>query len=138
MAKRKIPAPQPSPETQAFWDAAAQGRFLVRRCTACGKAHWYPRPMCPFCWSEKTEWVEASGRGRIYSYSVMRRAPEPYVVAYVTLAEGPTMLTNLIDCDFDALAETATRLGRYEFLFTMAPLILEHATASPVNPLALF
>ena len=104
MAKRKIPAPQPSPETQAFWDAAAQGRFLVRRCTACGKAHWYPRPMCPFCWSEKTEWVEASGRGRIYSYSVMRRAPEPYVVAYVTLAEGPTMLTNLIDCDFDALA----------------------------------
>jgi hypothetical protein len=104
MVKRKIPAPQPSPETQAFWDAAAQGRFLIRRCTACGKAHWYPRPMCPFCWSEKTEWVEASGRGRIYSYSVMRRAPEPYVVAYVTLAEGPTMLTNLIDCDFDALA----------------------------------
>jgi uncharacterized OB-fold protein len=104
MVKRKIPAPQPSPETQAFWDAAAQGRFLIRRCTACGKAHWYPRPMCPFCWSEKTEWVEASGRGRIYSYSVMRRAPEPYVVAYVTLAEGPTMLTNLVDCDFDALA----------------------------------
>jgi uncharacterized OB-fold protein len=104
MAKRKIPAPQPSPETQAFWDAAAQGRFLIRRCTACGKAHWYPRPMCPFCWSEKTEWVEASGRGRIYSYSVMRRAPEPYVVAYVTLAEGPTMLTNLVDCDFDVLA----------------------------------
>jgi uncharacterized protein len=104
MAIRKIPAPKPMPETQAFWDAAAQGRFLIGRCTGCGKAHWYPRKTCPFCWSEKTDWVEASGRGKIYSYSVMRRAPEPYVVAYVTLAEGPTMLTNLVDCDFDALA----------------------------------
>ena len=101
---RKIPAPKPTPETQAFWDAAAQGRFLIGRCTACGRAHWYPRTTCPFCWSEKTEWVEASGRGRIYSYSVMRRAPEPFVVAYVTLAEGPTMLTNLVDCDFETLA----------------------------------
>jgi len=104
MAMRKIPAPKPNPETQAFWDATAQGRFLIRRCTACGKAHWYPRKACPLCWGEKTEWVEASGRGTIYSYSVMRRAAEPYVVAYVTLAEGPTMLTNLVDCDFDALA----------------------------------
>ena len=100
---RKIPAPKPTPETRVFWDAAAQGKFLIGRCTACGKAHWYPRTTCPFCWSE-TEWVEASGRGKIYSYSVMRRAPEPYVVAYVTLAEGPTMLTNLVDCDFNALA----------------------------------
>jgi uncharacterized protein len=101
---RKIPAPTPTPETRVFWDAAAQGKFLLRRCTACGRAHWYPRPICPFCFSAATEWVEASGRGTIYSYSVMRRAPEPYVIAYVTLEEGPTMLTNLVDCDFDALA----------------------------------
>jgi uncharacterized OB-fold protein len=101
---RKIPAPKPTPETQAFWDAAAQGKFLLRRCTACGRAHWYPRTICPFCFSAATEWVEASGRGKIYSYSVMRRAPEPYVVAYVMLEEGPTMLTNLIECDFAALA----------------------------------
>ena len=103
MPARKIPAPTPSPDTQAFWDAAAQGRFLIRRCKICNRAHWYPRPYCPFC-SGETDWVEASGRGTIYSYSVMRRAPEPYVVAYVTLEEGPTMLTNLVDCDFDALA----------------------------------
>jgi uncharacterized protein len=99
---RKIPAPTPNPETQGFWDAAAQGKFLVRRCRGCGKAHWYPRAICPFC-SGETEWVEASGRAKIYSFSVMRRAPEPYAVAYVTLAEGPTMLTNLVDCDLDAL-----------------------------------
>jgi uncharacterized OB-fold protein len=100
---KKIPAPNPAPETQAFWDAAARGKFLIRRCTACGRAHWYPRSTCPFCWGD-TEWVEATGRGRIYSYSVMRRAPEPYAIAYVTLEEGPTMLTNLVDCDFGALA----------------------------------
>jgi uncharacterized OB-fold protein len=105
MAKtaRKIPTPQPNPETQAFWDAAATGKFMLRKCLACGKAHWYPRAICPFCSSEKTEWVEASGTGTIYSFSVMRRVPEPYAIAYVTLAEGPTMITNLIDCDFDAL-----------------------------------
>jgi len=104
MAKqRTVAAPAPHPDTQEFWDAAAAGRFLIRRCGACGKAHWYPRPICPFC-SGETAWVEASGRGTIYSYSVMRRAEAPYVIAYVTLAEGPTMLTNLVGCDPDALA----------------------------------
>jgi uncharacterized OB-fold protein len=102
-AERKIPAPQPNPETQGFWDAAKQGKFVIRRCRSCGKAHWYPRAICPFCASQETEWVEASGRAKIYSYSVMRRVPEPYAIAYVTLAEGPTMLTNLVDCDLDAL-----------------------------------
>jgi uncharacterized OB-fold protein len=99
-----IPAPLPHPDTQAFWDAAASGRFLIRTCSECGKAHWYPRSICPFCCSDRTEWVTASGEGRIYSYSVMRRADPPYAIAYVTLAEGPTLLTNLVDCDFDALA----------------------------------
>ncbi len=105
MAKQRvIPAPLPHPETQAFWDAARAGRFLIKRCGGCGKAHWYPRTMCPFCSSVDTRWVEASGDGTIYSYSVMRRADPPYVIAYVTLAEGPTMLTNLVDCDPEALA----------------------------------
>jgi uncharacterized OB-fold protein len=102
--QRAIPGPLPHPETQAFWDAARAGRFLIKTCGGCGKAHWYPRTICPFCCSTDTHWVEASGNGTIYSYSVMRRADPPYVIAYVTLAEGPTMLTNLVDCDVDALA----------------------------------
>jgi uncharacterized protein len=101
--ERKIPAPIPSVETQAFWTAAGENRFIVRKCMACGKAHWYPRAICPFCASDRTEWVDASGHGTIYSYSVMRRVPEPYAIAYVTLAEGPTMLTNIVECDLDAL-----------------------------------
>ncbi len=95
--------PQPAPETEAFWAAAREGRFLVRRCRSCGRAHWYPRTHCPFCTSADTEWVEASGDGIIYSYSVMRRTDPLYVMAYVTLAEGPTMMTNIVDCDPEAL-----------------------------------
>ena len=102
MADRKIPAPTPSPETAEFWQAAAQGRLLLRRCTACGKTHWYPRAICPHCLGD-TAWEEADGSGVIYSYTVMRRAPEPYAVAYVTLDAGPTLLSNIVGCDFDAL-----------------------------------
>ena len=104
MAERKLPAPQPSPETEPYWQGAAQGKLMVKRCAACGEHHHYPRALCPFCFSDRTEWHEASGNGVIYSYSVMRRAPEPYAIAYVTLAEGPTMMTNIVDCDLDRLA----------------------------------
>jgi uncharacterized OB-fold protein len=101
--ERKLPAPAVSVETKAYWDAAAQGKLLIKKCTACGQLHHYPRTICPFCFSDRTEWVEASGKGTIYSYSVMRRAPVPYAMAYVTLAEGPRMVTNIVDCDFDKL-----------------------------------
>ncbi|HEX5453260.1 MAG TPA: Zn-ribbon domain-containing OB-fold protein [Stellaceae bacterium] len=103
MADRKIPAPQPNPETQQFWDAAAEGKLLYKRCAACGEAHFYPRAACPFCFSDRTEWREASGSGTIYTYSVMRRAPIPYAIAYVELAEGPRIMSNIVDCDLDAI-----------------------------------
>lgn len=103
MAARPIPAPIVTVESEPFWNAARQGRFVVPTCGACGKAHWYPRAVCPFCGAEKVEWRAASGAGTIYSFSVMRRAKEPYAIAYVTLAEGPTMLTNIVECDFDTL-----------------------------------
>ena len=101
--ERKIQAPQPNLETKAFWDAAAEGKLMIGKCAACGQVHYYPRAICPHCLSDKTELQQASGNGTIYTYSVMRRAKEPYAIAYVTLAEGPTMMTNLVDCDFDAL-----------------------------------
>jgi uncharacterized OB-fold protein len=100
---RTIPTPPVSPETRPFWDAAEEGRLLIKRCTACGRPHHYPRSICPFCWSDRTEWVAASGRGTIYSYSVMRRVPVPYAIAYVTLDEGITMMTNIIDCDLEGI-----------------------------------
>jgi uncharacterized OB-fold protein len=98
MAERTYIEPNPSAETSPFWDAAREGRLLVKRCTACGKAHWYPRTVCPFCSSRDTEWIAASGEGTVYACTRMRRADPPYVMAYVTLAEGPTMMTNLVGC----------------------------------------
>jgi len=101
--ERKIPAPVVNPETKPFWDAASEGRLLLKKCLACGAFHYYPRAICPFCGSDRTEWHTASGRGSLYSYSVMRRAPIPYAIAYVTLDEGVTMMTNIVDCDLDGL-----------------------------------
>lgn len=104
VSTREFPAPVPNIETQPFWDAAKEGRLLIKHCADCGKVHWYPRAICPFCHSPKTLWKQASGKGTIYTYSVMRRAAAPFAAAYVTLEEGPAMLTNIVDCDLDALA----------------------------------
>ena len=110
MTAMRFDLPQPDLETQPFWDAAKDGRLLIKRCTDCGKFHFYPRPFCPHCWSESVEWVEASGRATLYTWSVVMRNdlppfPErvPYVAAVVDLAEGPRMMTNVVDCDHDAL-----------------------------------
>ena len=101
--ERAIPAPPVTPETRPFWEAAARGELLVKGCAACGQVHFYPRAICPFCGSDRTEWRRASGRGTVYSYSVMRRAEVPYAIAYVTLEEGPAMVTNIVDCDLDGI-----------------------------------
>ena len=102
-AQRPIMPITRDPETQAFQSAAAEGRFLVPQCNACGRFHWHPRPLCPFCFSDKVAWRDGSGRGTIYTYTVMRRAKPVYAIGYVKLDEGPTMLTNIVDCDFDAV-----------------------------------
>jgi uncharacterized protein len=98
-----IPSPPINPENKPFFDAAREGRLLIKRCLACAEHHYYPRAHCPFCGSPRTEWVESCGHGSIYSFSVMRRVTEPYAIAYVTLDEGVSMLTNLVDCDFERL-----------------------------------
>lgn len=93
---RRIPAPRTLPDTLAYWLAADEGRLLVKRCTDCGEAHYYPRDLCPFCLSPATEWSEAAGTGSVYSFSSMGQGEEAHTLAYVTLDEGPTMLTNLV------------------------------------------
>lgn len=89
--------------TEPFWAAAKEGVLKFRRCTACAKPNWYPRAVCPYCFGD-TDWEASKGTGEIYSVSVTRRAgPIPYAIAYVRLDEGVTMLTNITDCDLDAL-----------------------------------
>jgi len=102
---RKIHPPAVNVETERFWKAAEAGKLLYGFCLACSEPHYYPRSFCPFCFSERVEWREARGSATVYSYSIMYRTPtDPYVIAYVTLAEGPRLLTNLVDCDLKKIA----------------------------------
>lgn len=116
-ADRPLTDPVPDPDTQHFWDEAGKGRFLLRRCQACGETHWYPRIVCPHCMSLDTEWVESRGTGEVHAYSVLRRVPVPYALAYVKLDEGPLMMTNIVDCELDAV-----HIGqRVEVTFQQSP-----------------
>ena len=102
--ERKIPPPAVNAENKAFFDAAANGKLVLKYCTGCKEFHHYPRAICPHCFSDRTEWREAKGTGTIYTWSVLRRGvPAPYCIAYVTLEEGVSMLTNIVDCDLDAV-----------------------------------
>ena len=109
---RSLPAPAPAvnPETSEFWAATADGRLLLKRCLDCGSVIWYPRAICPECSSLATEWVAASGLGRVYSYTVNHRGEGayadavPYVLAYVELDEGPRIMTNIVGADDADLA----------------------------------
>jgi uncharacterized OB-fold protein len=95
---RRIPAPRALPESLPYWVAADEGRLLIKRCRACGEVHHYPRDICPHCLSEHTEWLEASGQGTVYSFSTMGQGEAAYTLAYITLDEGITMMSNLVDC----------------------------------------
>lgn len=96
MAERILPAPGVTPETALFVAAAREGRFVLPWCDDCGRTHWYPRAVCPHCFSTRLQWQPASGRGTVHSHSTMQRVDPPYTLAYVTLDEGPMMLTNLV------------------------------------------
>ena len=91
-----------NPETKPFFDGCAAGKLVLPRCKDTGKFIWYPRGISPFTFGP-VEWVEVSGKGTIYTFSVMQRADPPYAIAYVELAEGPRMMTNIVDCDLATL-----------------------------------
>jgi uncharacterized OB-fold protein len=100
---RKIPSPEINPETNEYWSAIQNRKLLLKRCADCNSFHYYPRALCPECFSDRTEWVETKGRGTIYSFSIMRRVPQPYAIAYVKLDEGVAMMTNIVDCDLNSI-----------------------------------
>ncbi len=104
MSERTYPDPTITLENEKYFQGCGDGKLLLKRCGACGETHFYPRAICPLCFSDNTEWYAASGKGRIYSYSVTRRAEVPFAIAYVTLEEGVTMLSNIVEADLDALA----------------------------------
>ena len=92
------------PENRPFWEAAAKNRLLLKRCQACSQFHFYPRVRCPFCMSDRTEWVESAGRGTIYSFTVVPKAPAPTALAVIELEEGVRLTSVVLDADVRALA----------------------------------
>ncbi|SMQ17063.1 hypothetical protein SAMN06272771_3445 [Streptomyces sp. Ag82_O1-12] len=115
MTGHRFDRPEPDAFTRTYWDAAAEGRLLIRRCGDCGRAHHYPREFCPHCWSENVTWETASGRATLYTWSVVHRNdlppfPDrvPYVAAVVELAEGPRMMTEIVDAGESSSATLAS------------------------------
>jgi len=102
-----LPAGRPplNEEATPFWEASAEGRLVVPVCDACGHHIWYPRSWCPVCGSDTVTWTELSGEGTVYACTVIRKGmgpwadAAPYVAAYVELAEGPRVLTNIVTTD---------------------------------------
>ena len=97
-------------ETAPYWEGTKAGKVLIKKCRSCGRAYFYPRNHCPTCWSTDTEWVESTGRGTVYTFTVVYqndlppfRDRVPYVVAIVELDEGPRIETNIVECPFDEL-----------------------------------
>lgn len=105
------PLPKITSLTQPFWEAAAKKKLALQRCTACGSFIWCPRPVCGECGTDRLEWTPLSGRGTVYSFTVIRevvgrglKAFEkeiPYVVAWIDLEEGPRFCSNVIGCPIE-------------------------------------
>jgi uncharacterized OB-fold protein len=94
--------PQPTPETQHFWDGTRAGELRLQRCNDCGKVYFPPRSFCPACAKRDVSVFAASGKGRLYSYVIHHRPvpgfTPPYAIAVVELDEGPRLMTNITGC----------------------------------------
>ena len=100
------PLPEPTSFSKPFWDGAKRHELLIQQCKDCQKFVFYPKVICPFCLSDRLEWVKASGRGKVYSYMVVYSyQPQvfaedvPYVVAIIDLEEGVRLMSNVVECD---------------------------------------
>jgi len=100
------PIPPMTAWSAPYWKAARDGKLMIQQCADCGRNTFYPRVVCPFCFSDRLNWIESSGRGTVYSFSVVENnAPSafmhdaPFVIAIVRLGEGVQMMTNIVGCD---------------------------------------
>ncbi|SAI65317.1 Predicted nucleic-acid-binding protein containing a Zn-ribbon [Bordetella ansorpii] len=100
---------QPAGPEKHYHDLLSQGRFQIQRCHACKQAVFYPRAICPHCGDPRLDWFTPSGKGTVYSTTVVRRRAEhggDYNVALVDLAEGPRMMSRV-----DGIAPEAVKIG---------------------------
>ena len=99
------PLPTVVGETKPFWDSCRQGKLLIQKCDRCAEYQFYPRGFCSNCWSNDIRWVQSSGKGTVWTFTItyQNRTPgfdsAPYVLALVELEEGVKMFTNIVECD---------------------------------------
>jgi uncharacterized OB-fold protein len=99
------PIPQPDDASRPFFEGAQRGELMIQRCTACGAYLAPGSRACTECMSEALEWTPASGRATLFTFAIMHQRYHPgffeelpYNIAVVELAEGPRMMTNIVDC----------------------------------------
>ncbi|MET3473458.1 putative OB-fold protein [Novosphingobium sp. 1529] len=99
-AAAKAPGIIIQPDAARYFEAAASGVLMIKQCHACGQAHFYPRQACPFCSSQDTAWIESSGSGTVYTYTVLRKGhPGPSIPVFIALDEGPTLLARMVGAE---------------------------------------
>ena len=105
MAEYNKPLPVPSKDSEEFWQACKRHELVVQKCRDCGRVRFYPRVACPACMSADSEWIKASGKGTVYSFSVLNRGPTeafkaecPYTLALIELEEGVRLTSNVVGC----------------------------------------
>lgn len=109
MSKRVLPVPNSYMDTELFWQAAKEKKYLLQRCDDTGRFQYPPRPISLYTGSRRLSWVEVEGRGRLYSWTLTRvgwpghEDRVPYICAYVKLDEGVRVLCNLVNCDAEQL-----------------------------------
>ena len=103
---RPLPLPSNDTLTKPFWDATKEGRLIIPRCNTCSRLFFYPREVCPHCFSTDLGWQEVSGKGRVYSYTHVRQSAHPYfqsanghIYAIVQLEEGPKIPSGIVGCE---------------------------------------
>ncbi len=106
MAEYNKPIPIPQPESDRYWEGTRRGEIWLRKCLDCDQAYFYPRDICPECFSRNTDWIHASGKGTVFTYAIVHRPPHPgfmadapYITAIVELEEGVKIPTNLVGID---------------------------------------
>ncbi len=102
------PLPQPNADDKNFWDGCKEHQLRFQKCRSCGLVRWPPSIICPMCYSNDTEWIVASGKGKVYTFAIYHQSYHqafenelPYVTASVELEEGPRILTNIVGCSPD-------------------------------------
>ncbi len=94
---------QQDSDSRPYWEGLTQGELRIQRCNTCSRAVFYPRAICPHCFSDQLSWIVASGKGTIYSYTVAHQAfgafaaEAPFIIAIIELEEGVRMMTRIID-----------------------------------------